>query len=212
MGTAFAGILRVPMVSVIMIFEITQNYTIIVPLMISNLISFFVSYRLQRVPIYEALALQEGIHLPTSESAKRHLQVRLAMRPPHESFTMDMTLTECLDRAGPQQSAGLAGLGQERSLGRRFARSARDGCRRGSGREQSGVPSRRSQVSSSARGSLTRSGSRAYGLVWRRSASRREPGERAPDGRGLHPTRRIACLRCARLAPGSVARMTLLLK
>lgn len=100
MGTAFAGILRVPMVSVIMIFEITQNYTIIVPLMISNLISFFVSYRLQRVPIYEALALQEGIHLPTSESAKRHLQVRLAMRPPHESFTMDMTLTECLDRAG----------------------------------------------------------------------------------------------------------------
>ncbi len=100
MGTAFAGILRVPMVSVIMIFEITQNYTIIVPLMISNLISFFVSYRLQRVPIYEALALQEGIHLPTSESAKRHLQVRLAMRPPHESFTMDMTVTDCLDRAG----------------------------------------------------------------------------------------------------------------
>jgi CIC family chloride channel protein len=100
MGTAFAGILRVPMVSVIMIFEITQNYTIIVPLMISNLISFFVSYKLQHVPIYEALALQEGIHLPTSESSKRHLQVRLAMRPPHETFTTDMTVADCLDRAG----------------------------------------------------------------------------------------------------------------
>ena len=100
MGTTFAGILRVPMVSVIMIFEITQNYTIIVPLMISNLISFFVSYRLQRTPIYEALALQEGIHLPTSESAKRHLQVRLAMRPPHETFASSLSVLECLERAG----------------------------------------------------------------------------------------------------------------
>lgn len=100
MGTAFAGILRVPMVSVIMIFELTHDYAIIVPLMISNLISFFVSYRFQRTPLYEALALQEGIHLPTSESAKRHLQVRLAMRPPHETFTTDMTLGQCLERAG----------------------------------------------------------------------------------------------------------------
>lgn len=100
MGTAFAGVLRVPMVSVIMIFEITQDYAIIVPLMISNLISFIVSYRLQREPIYEALALQEGIHLPTSESAKRHLEVRLAMRPPRETFATDMTIAGCLERAG----------------------------------------------------------------------------------------------------------------
>ncbi|HSF16669.1 MAG TPA: chloride channel protein [Vicinamibacteria bacterium] len=100
MGTAFAGILRVPMVSVIMIFEITHDYAIIVPLMISNLISFFVSYRLQRQPIYEALALQDGIHLPHSESAKRHLQVRIAMRPPRETFTTDMTIAECIERAG----------------------------------------------------------------------------------------------------------------
>jgi CIC family chloride channel protein len=100
MGTAFAGILRVPMVSVIMIFEITHDYAIIVPLMISNLMSFLVSYRLQRQPIYEALALQEGIHLPHSESAKRHLQVRSAMRPPRETFTTDMTVARCLELAG----------------------------------------------------------------------------------------------------------------
>lgn len=100
MGTAFAGILRVPMVSVIMIFELTHDYAIIVPLMISNLISFFVSYRFQRTPLYEALALQEGIHLPTSESEKRHLQVRIAMRPPHETFDIEMTVSECLERAG----------------------------------------------------------------------------------------------------------------
>nr|WP_321478204.1 chloride channel protein [uncultured Paludibaculum sp.] len=68
MGTAFAGIVRTPLTSVIMIFEMTRDYSIIVPLMISNLISFFVSYRLQREPIYEALSHQEGVSLPTGET------------------------------------------------------------------------------------------------------------------------------------------------
>ena len=68
MGTAFAGIVRTPLTSVIMIFELTRDYSIIVPLMISNLISFFISWKLQREPIYEALALQEGVYLPTGES------------------------------------------------------------------------------------------------------------------------------------------------
>jgi CIC family chloride channel protein len=100
MGTAFAGILRVPMTSVIMIFEVTHDYHIIVPLMISNLISFFVSYKLQRQPIYEALARQEGIHLPTTETGQRHLQVRLAMHAPGESFAPETTVAEALERAG----------------------------------------------------------------------------------------------------------------
>ena len=67
MGTAFAGIVRTPLTSVIMIFEMTRDYSIIVPLMISNLISFFISYKLQREPIYEALAHQEGVYLPTED-------------------------------------------------------------------------------------------------------------------------------------------------
>ena len=100
MGTAFAGILRVPMTSVIMIFEVTHDYAIIVPLMISNLISFFVSYKLQRQPIYEALALQEGIHLPTTESSQRHLQVRLAMHQPRETFPLQMKIAEAVEAAG----------------------------------------------------------------------------------------------------------------
>ena len=67
MGTAFAGIIRTPLTSVIMIFELTRDYSIIVPLMISNLISYFISSRLQTEPIYEALVHQDGIHLPRPE-------------------------------------------------------------------------------------------------------------------------------------------------
>ena len=75
MGTAFAGIVRVPLTSVIMIFEITRDYSIVVPLMISNLISYFISARLQKEPIYEALQHQDGIHLPAGAGAREALPI-----------------------------------------------------------------------------------------------------------------------------------------
>ncbi len=77
MGALFAGIVRVPLTSVIMIFEMTRDYSIIVPLMIANLISFYISYRLQREPIYEALQHQDGLHLP---SGLRYRQGLLIVR------------------------------------------------------------------------------------------------------------------------------------
>ena len=64
MGTVFAGIIRAPMTSVFMIFEITQDYQILVPLMVANLLSFIISRRFQPVPVYHALLQQDGIHLP----------------------------------------------------------------------------------------------------------------------------------------------------
>src|SRR5215475_1247633 len=78
MGTAFAGIVRVPLTSVIMIFEMTRDYSIIVPLMISNLVSFAISYKLQRMPIYEALAHQLGIHLPSAATRQGLAQFRVS--------------------------------------------------------------------------------------------------------------------------------------
>ena len=82
MGAAFAGIVRVPLTSVIMIFEITRDYSIIVPLMISNLMSYWISSRLQEEPIYEALQHQEGIHLPSGAKAREDLMmVGNAFRP-----------------------------------------------------------------------------------------------------------------------------------
>jgi CIC family chloride channel protein len=77
MGAAFAGIVRTPMTSVIMIFEMTRDYAIIVPLMIANMISFAISRLLQPEPIYEALALQDGVHLPTSEARREFGGVRV---------------------------------------------------------------------------------------------------------------------------------------
>ena len=100
MGTAFAGIVRAPMTSVVMIFETTRDYAIIVPLMISNLVSLFISSRLQPEPIYEVLARQDGIHLPGPESRSVEGQRRVisAMRPATEILSDDMTVEEAMKK------------------------------------------------------------------------------------------------------------------
>jgi CIC family chloride channel protein len=68
MGTLFAGIIRAPMTSVFMIFELTQDYEILVPLMVANLLSFLISKRFQPKPVYHALLEQDGVHLPGAAS------------------------------------------------------------------------------------------------------------------------------------------------
>jgi CIC family chloride channel protein len=71
MGAVFAGVVRAPMTSVFMIFELTQDYEILVPLMVANMLSLLISRRLQPEPIYTALLLQDGIRMPTP-AAERH--------------------------------------------------------------------------------------------------------------------------------------------
>ena len=118
MGTAFAGIVRVPLTSVIMIFEITRDYTIIVPLMISNLISYLISSRLQPDSVYEALLLQDGIHLPSGARAREALlMVGQAYRSKPEMLPATMRVSEAATianreaRAWPVvDSGGLRGM------------------------------------------------------------------------------------------------------
>jgi CIC family chloride channel protein len=100
MGAVFAGIVRAPMTSVLMIFEMTQDYAVIVPLMIANLVSLFISSRLQRQPIYDALAVQDGIHLPTAETRHRHgqRQVTRVMHTATELLPSEITVEEALER------------------------------------------------------------------------------------------------------------------
>jgi tetratricopeptide (TPR) repeat protein len=103
MGAAFAGIVRVPLTSVIMIFEITRDYSIIVPLMISNLMAYFISSRLQEEPIYEALQHQDGIHLPAGARVRESL---LMVGNAYQTSPHALAVTETVAQAAP---AGLQG-------------------------------------------------------------------------------------------------------
>jgi CIC family chloride channel protein len=99
MGTAFAGIIRAPMTSVVMIFETTRDYAVIVPLMISNLVSYFISSRFQKEPIYEVLAHQDGVHLPGAHSrtVEGQRKVFQTMRPAKETLSAHLTLQQAAE-------------------------------------------------------------------------------------------------------------------
>ena len=108
MGAAFAGIIRAPLTSVIMIFEVTRDYTIIVPLMIANLLAYYVSSKLQEEPIYEGLLHQDGIHLPSGAGARAKetvLRVSDGLRPGGEPLPVSLTVAEARARGGRQQHA-----------------------------------------------------------------------------------------------------------
>jgi len=100
MGALFAGIVRAPMTSVLMIFEMTRDYAVIVPLMIANLASLFISTRFQKEPIYEALAQQDGIHLPSHKTREElgRRTVKQIMRRAAEILPSQQSVQYATDR------------------------------------------------------------------------------------------------------------------
>ena len=95
MGAVFAGIVRAPVTSIIIIFEMTQNYSIILPLMVANIISYVLATRLSPTPIYDALLLQDGIHLPHAErQSLKQMPVSAAMTREVVTVRGDMTVAE----------------------------------------------------------------------------------------------------------------------
>lgn len=100
MGAVFAGVVRTPMTSVLMIFEMTQDYAVIVPLMIANLVSLFIASQLQHEPIYEGLAMQDGIHLPSAGARQRSgdYQIVRVMQTASQLLPADLTVREALEK------------------------------------------------------------------------------------------------------------------
>jgi CIC family chloride channel protein len=82
MGTLFAGFLRVPMTSVFMILEVSGNYSIILPVMISNTIAYLISRQYQPTSLFDLLSRQDGLDLPSMEERREEVTLRVedAMR------------------------------------------------------------------------------------------------------------------------------------
>ena len=84
MGTLFAGFLRAPMTSVFMVLEVSGNYSIILPVIISNAIAYVIGRRFQETPIFDLMTREEGLDLPSMEEGREQtaLLVENAMRKP----------------------------------------------------------------------------------------------------------------------------------
>jgi CIC family chloride channel protein len=71
MGAVFAGVVRAPMTSILIIFEMTGGYGLVLPLMIANMSAFALARHWRHTPVYEALLEQDGIFLHQGSSPPR---------------------------------------------------------------------------------------------------------------------------------------------
>ena len=83
MGVLFAGFLRAPMTSVFMVLEVSGDYSIILPVLVSNTIAYLLARNLQPVSIFDMLSRQDGVELPSMEEEREAVirRVEDAMRP-----------------------------------------------------------------------------------------------------------------------------------
>jgi CIC family chloride channel protein len=84
MGAVFAGIVRAPMTSILIVFEMTGGYGLVLPLMIANMSAFALARHWRPVPVYEALLAQDGIILPHGSTP---------LGPPGETTDIEENLT-----------------------------------------------------------------------------------------------------------------------
>jgi CIC family chloride channel protein len=99
MGAVFAGIIRAPITSVLIIFEMTGSYGLILPLMISNMTAFALARHFRPTPIYEALLHQDKIYLPRRgrlSHALEQLRVGNAMTTQPVTITASTSVEEAL--------------------------------------------------------------------------------------------------------------------
>lgn len=68
MGAMFGSVIRCPFTSLIIIFEMTGNYSLILPLMAGNILSWAIARQFRPVAIYDALLLDDGISLKRMSS------------------------------------------------------------------------------------------------------------------------------------------------
>ncbi|HUK36399.1 MAG TPA: chloride channel protein [Vicinamibacterales bacterium] len=97
MGTMFAGILRAPMTSVFMVVEVSGNYSIILPVMISNTIAYLVSRRFQHSGLFDLLSRQDGTELPSMEE-EREAEITSVGDAMREADAITFSGAETVDR------------------------------------------------------------------------------------------------------------------
>jgi CIC family chloride channel protein len=102
MGAMFAAVIRAPMTSILLIFEMTNNYAIILSVMIANATAYIVSAKFSPLPLYEALLFQDGIHLGQAPKTDALARVTAASVMTEDVVTLpyDLTVNEALDIVG----------------------------------------------------------------------------------------------------------------
>lgn len=100
MGAVVAAAMHAPITAILIIFEMTHDYKIILPLMISCILGTLLATRLHSASIYTMQLLRRGvdIHSGRDSNVLRQLSVRDVLRPAPQVVTAATPLVELVTR------------------------------------------------------------------------------------------------------------------
>lgn len=101
MGAVLAGATHAPITAIIMLFELTSNYAIILPLMLSCIISAVLATRVMPTSIFTTQLKKRGVRLRSSSEAElmRNTKVRRILRPFPETMGPATPIKEVMRKA-----------------------------------------------------------------------------------------------------------------
>ncbi|HHW09320.1 MAG TPA: CBS domain-containing protein [Firmicutes bacterium] len=118
MGAFFAGSAQAPMTAIVMLFELTHDYRIILPLMVSCVISSMIYARLSPGSIYTLKLQRRGINLQAGKDVNimRSVTVAEAMSSPVETVTVNETIGEVIKQMQASRHNGFPVVDEEGGL------------------------------------------------------------------------------------------------
>jgi CIC family chloride channel protein len=100
MATFFSAVARVPITAIILIFELSTDFNLVLPLMIASVTAYLVAEMVTKGSIYDLLLEWNGIHLEEEETPARGIIAQLTasnvMQRRVETLACQMTLDEVM--------------------------------------------------------------------------------------------------------------------
>lgn len=105
-GTFLAAVIKAPFTSIVLVFEMTRDYRIVLPLMMANLVAWILAEKQFKGSIYDFMANLEGLDLPShDEDELHHMNISEIYRPSKNKLDQPLPFAS---KIYPDQSVALA--------------------------------------------------------------------------------------------------------
>lgn len=108
MTSLLVAVIRAPFTAFIMLFEMTRDYELILPLMISSITSYWISGLINPESVYESVAEYEGVHLPTQADNEclNEMVVEECMVKKVVAFSEELPIAEVINQINETDFGG----------------------------------------------------------------------------------------------------------
>ncbi len=112
MAGMLAGVVRAPITAILLVFELTNDYLLILPMMLTSVLSVFFADRFSPAGLYHLGLMRHGIHLKPGRDVDlmQGIQVREAMHTPPPTIHYRATLEELRRELRKQHTSSLCVL------------------------------------------------------------------------------------------------------